>query len=146
MSDQFANARNLQEAGAGVILHNDFSNLADSVKLLLMDPKFALASRAAGETLRSYGGLSRAIEIVEAAAEGKYLRAENHANTNELDPFFDEAQVIVQWISLAICLAVVSIALLMCCCCCKACFDWTRRCCGKANKSRAAADCAKKQQ
>ena len=138
MSDQFQNANMLQHAGAGILLQNDFSNLVESTKLLLNDPKFASASRAAGETLRSYGGLPRAIEIIEAAADGKRSEPENHAW--QVDPFFNEPQDMEQWISLAIVLGVLSTGLLMCCCCCRTCF------CRKATKSRATADRTKKQQ
>jgi len=121
MQDQFSNARMLEEAGVGVILEEDFSNLVDSTRLLLHDAKFAAASKAAGETLRSYGGLPRALEIIEAAAEGTYVKpnAEVHAKMNEVDPFFLEPQVFVQWISLAICVGIISLALWTCCRCCR---------------------------
>ena len=143
MQDQFTNARMLQEAGAGVILEEDFSNLVESTKLLLHDPTFAAASKAAGETLRTYGGLPRALEIIEAAAEGTYVKpdAEVHAKMNEVDPFFLEPQDLVQWLSLAICVGAISLTLLACCCVGR-CF--CGRCCKRG--SAAAEDRAKKRQ
>lgn len=116
MQDQFTNARMLQEAGAGVILEEDFSNLVESTRLLLHNPTFAAASKAAGETLRTYGGLPRALEIIEAAAEGTYVKpdAEVHTKMNEVDPFFLEPQDLVQWLSVAICVGAISLTLLAC--------------------------------
>ena len=143
MQDQFTNARMLEQAGAGVLLENDFSNLVEGVELLRHDPKFAAASKSAGETLRSYGGLPRALDIVEAAAEGMYLEpdAEVRAKMNEIDPFFLEPQSLVQWISLVVCVGVISILVLACGCCCR-CF------CGHCfrSKRKSLTDDTKKQQ
>lgn len=129
MQDQFINAMMLEEAGAGIVLKEDFSNLLEGAKLLLENPSFASASKAAGETLRSYGGLPRALEIMEAAADGTYLKplAEQHARMSEVDPFFRVPQVTEQWISLGIYLALVACPLLLLGCCC-------RCCCGRRAK------------
>merc|ERR1712194_507135 len=105
-------------------------NLVESAMLLLQNPNFASASEAAGNTLRSYGGLPRAIEIIEAAANGVYLKpdAEVQARMNEVDAFFDVPQVMEQWISLGICLVMLSLIFLGTFCCCRCCCSM---CCGK---------------
>ena len=129
MSDQFSNARMLEEAGAGIVVANDFSNLIDSLKIVLANNSFAAASRAAGDTLKSYGGLPRAIEIIEAAAVGEYLKPDPEilAKMSETDPFFDESQWFTQLLSFVGFVSLPVLGMLLCyhlcryycCCCCR---------------------------
>ena len=142
MQDQFINARMLAEAGAGIIIADDFSNLVESVELMLKDAAFASASRAAGDTLKSYGGLSRAIEIVEAAAEGKYLKPdpETFAKVTDVDPFFDEPQPVEQWIGVIIVGVFIFILLRLivsiCYVCCRCAWRRVCRSQGKTNDDK----------
>eukprot|EP00927_Polykrikos_kofoidii_P050627 TRINITY_DN4451_c0_g1_i1.p1 TRINITY_DN4451_c0_g1~~TRINITY_DN4451_c0_g1_i1.p1 ORF type:complete len:544 (-),score=84.30 TRINITY_DN4451_c0_g1_i1:139-1770(-) len=121
MAEQFLNARSLEEAGAGIMLNGDFSNLFESAKALLGDPKYTVASKAAGEMLRSYGGLDRALDIVEGAASGQYLTPDVnlHAMMKDVDPFFETPQPMEQWISFCLFSALFLLLVLGPCWCCR---------------------------
>lgn len=128
MSDQFSNARMLEQAGAGIIIANDFSNLVESVKLILTNATFAIASRTAGENLNSYGGLDRAIEIIEAAAIGEHLTPDPDvlAKVTDVDPFFEKPQPLTKLISFAIFMLIILFGLLICSYCCRCCWKICR--------------------
>ena len=140
MQDQFSNARMLEQAGAGIMVAPDFSNLMDSLKLVLANNSFAAASRTAGETLRSYGGLPRAIEIIEAAAMGEYLKPdpEIFAKMSETDPFFDEPQVLTQWLSFIGFMSIPLLGMILCyrCCCCYCCCRSNNECSDQNKKDQ----------
>lgn len=141
MSEQFINARGLEDAGAAIMLAEDFSNLEASAKLLLEDGSYAAASKAAGETLRSYGGLVKALEIVESAANGVHLPPDPklQAMMRDVDPFFTRPQVAEQWISCA-CFSTLFVLLLLVPCCCCRCLC---KCCSR--RAPAAAPAKKRQ-
>lgn len=144
MAEQFLNARGLEEAGAGILLNVDFSNLLASTTAMLADQqRYAGASRAAGETLQSYGGLARALDIVEAAAGGQYLTPDAglQAMMSDVDPFFKSPQVMEQWISLGLFSALFLVIVLVPCWCCRC---LCRCCCGRRKSSKA--EGAKKRQ
>jgi hypothetical protein len=112
MQDQFTNARMIEEAGAGIVLADDFSNLVASTKLLLENnAEYMKKSQAAGEALRAYGGLNKTLRIIATVLDGKDPAAaeendpsaqEMRRTMNEIDPFFEEPQIMEQWASAAI--------------------------------------------
>lgn len=128
MSDQFLNARMLEEAEAGIILNTDFSNLMEAVDAVTGSDGYAVASAAAGAALRSYGGLGRGIEIIESAARSgvgastllprpSLLLSSPH---REIDPFFETPQPMEKGLALffyLVMLVVVPVSLLLCCGC-----------------------------
>lgn len=140
MQDQFTNARMVDEAGAGILLANDFSNLVESTKLMLQNhAEYRKKSKAAGDALREYGGLEKTIQIIENVADGKDpSKLEDAASQklrdmmSEIDPFFEQPQVMEQWVSAAIfsvLLLVIPLVSLLCCarCCCWCCGCGKRR-------------------
>jgi len=145
MAEQFVNARSLEQAGAGIMLNGDFSNLLESTQALLGDPKYAAASKAAGEALRSYGGLARAVEVVEAAAHGQYLTPDPtiHKMMADVDPFFKVPQPLEQWISFGVFSAMFLVMMLMPLCCCRY-LCWC--CCRARGRKPAAVELGKKSQ
>ena len=84
-------------------------------------PKYGRASKVAGETIQSCGGLERGLKVAEAAANGQYLiqDAKVHATMNNEDPFFEAPQTMEQRISQGLFLMLFFVIVLvpLCCCC-----------------------------
>ena len=71
-SDQRGNAQRLVEVGAAVLVRPDFANLVEAAEAVLHNSAFAEATRAAAADLQSFGGLGRALDLIEEAAEGRF--------------------------------------------------------------------------
>ena len=95
MAEQFLNANALADAGAALILDNDFSNLVEAAREMLAEGAaadggaFVRNAAAVREQLLGYGGFARAMEIFEAAMEGRHL---SPAAVPTRDDFFDRPQ------------------------------------------------------
>ena len=151
MQDQFTNARMVEEAGAGILLADDFSNLVESTKRVLKNhAEYQKKSKAAGDALREYGGLERTIQIIESVADGKdpsktedATRRKIREMMNEIDPFFEVPQVMEQWASAAIFSVLLGIVPLLSLFCCVRCCCWC--CCGGRKRRKMDSDEKKEQ-
>ena len=95
IAEQFLNANALADAGAALIVDNDFANLVEAASEMLAEGAaadggaFVRNAAAVREQLLGYGGFARAMEIFEAAAAGRHLEP---AAVPTKDDFFDRPQ------------------------------------------------------
>lgn len=133
-SDQKGNAQRLCDAGAALMINPDFGNLPEVAARMLQEPSFALQAQRLGAALRRLGGLNRSLELIEAAAEGRYLEPspEVRQAMDQVDPFLHrthEVEMVLSTAFACFCFLMslcTSLCCLRCClwCCCRA--SWSK--------------------
>ena len=128
-SDQNSNAQTLVDLEAAVILNKDFSNFHENLDFLLNQKnyeKYSKNTKNIGQTLKSYGGIAKAVEIMESAAEGKITKPDQKLfnQMNDIDPFFEIDQTFEKILAFGLMAFVVGILPLTFClivkfCCCR---------------------------
>jgi len=137
VSDQFENANILEREGAALIVNHDFSNLYENtLEIIESIKRFSKKAKYLGNSLKSLGGLKKAIQIIEMTAAGQ---AENivkdpevEAKLSEIDEFFNTPQNFEKILALAISVLFfiilpVGVVYCFCRCCCWCCCGCGRR-------------------
>eukprot|EP00434_Breviolum_minutum_P026702 symbB.v1.2.023601.t1/scaffold2170.1/size90759/5 len=122
-SDQRGNAQRLCEAGAALMVDPDFGNLPEAAGRILEEPSFASQAQLLGGALRRLGGLNRTLQLVEAAAEGRYLEPlpEVRQAVDQVDPFLHRTHETEMVLSTAFACLCFLLGLCTFTCCCRCC-------------------------
>lgn len=129
-SDQKGNAQRLCDAGAALLVIPDFGNLPEVAARILQEPSFAAQAQRLGAALKRLGGLNRSLQLIEAAAEGRYLEPspEVRQAMDQVDPFLHRTHEVEIVLSTAFACFCFLMSLCTCLCCLRCCL-W---CCCRA--------------
>lgn len=132
-SDQKGNAQRLCDAGAALLVNPDFGNLPEVAARILQEPSFAAQAQRLGAALKRLGGLNRSLQLIEAAAEGRYLEPspEVRQAMDQVDPFLHRTHEVEIVLSTAFACFCFLMSLCTCLCCLRCCL-W---CCCRASWS-----------
>ncbi|CAJ1329465.1 unnamed protein product [Effrenium voratum] len=129
-AEQKGNARQLEDFRAARLLEVGFENLPEAASSLLEEPSYSRRAKEAGELLRSFGGLERTLDLVEAAVEKRFLDPlPAQQAMDQVDPFLlkmHEVDIVLSTAFACFCFLVV-LCIFTCCCraCCWCCCRWS---------------------